>query len=575
MRLVDARRLTGANLLSRRPLVVVEIALDEGEHVARALEVYREELARIRSAVGLPPEVEPCVREHLGGAVFGYQTPIDTMLASAEMSEWAATSAAAMLAGGARLDPAGKVVEIEAILVRDRNPHILGLQRASAERSVPFLWDDAATSVGLGRRSLTWTNDRVPDPTDVPWAAVGRVPVAMVTGTNGKTTTTRLLAQMAREGGGVVGSTSSDGVVVGAELVEEGDFTGPAGARMVLRRPDVDVAVLETARGGILRRGLAIDHVDVALLTNVSADHVGGYGVDDVAAMAEVKAVVAHAVLASGVVVLNARDPNLLALAPRVAGRVVLFADLDAPGPATHTGVAAHLARGGEVVMARDGAILRARGGEGETPLLTVADVPITFTGLARYNVENVLGAVAAAPALGLDDDAIVRAARRFDARDNPGRGELFSAAGVNILVDFAHNPEGVRAAMQLGCALRARTPGASLTVITGSAGDRRDEDIRDIVRELLAARPDRVLVRELEKYLRGRAPGEVPETFRRTLVQQGLPEERFARVASEVEGLERALAYAVPGDVIALLVHVDHSPVRAFLEGVTGGTGG
>jgi UDP-N-acetylmuramyl tripeptide synthase len=413
--------------------------------------------------------------------------------------------------------------------------------------------------VGEGSTCLVFPRGDVPAPTDVALDAARAVPTAMVTGTNGKTTSSRLLAWMARAEGHVVGLTSSDGALIDDEVLASGDFTGPAAARLVLRDRRVTFAVLETARGGILRRGLARSRCDVALLTNVSADHLGGYGVDDLADMTAVKAVVARA--AEKAVVLNAADPSLLALAKTLNAELVFFADGD-DRPETRATIDAHRARGGAVTFTRAGEIVHARG-EHETSIFAVDRAPITYGGSARYNVENALGATAAALAMGLSVNAVIRGLATFGPAENPGRGEVVEKDGVHVVLDFAHNAEGARALRALVDSLRARDAGR-LTVIAGSPGDRSDDDVRALARAVLEMRPDHVLVRELSHYLRGRSLGEIPALFRGVVEPAGVP---FAEVESEVAGIDRALASARPGDVIALLAHVDRDEVRGRLR--------
>jgi cyanophycin synthetase len=580
MQLVDARRLTGPNHLARAPLVIVELAFDGDESVDAALDAYRRELARMRAALGLGAEVAIVVRVHHGGAVFGYEAPIDIMLACAEMSEWAAESAVEVLAARPALPLEPKRTEIDALLARDRKPALVALVSEARAHGVPLLWDDVVLSLGSGRFARTFPEGEVPEPSTIAWDELGAIPAVLVTGTNGKTTSSRLLARVATEAGLRVGTTSTGGITVGTELVEDGDWTGPAAARIVLRRTDVELAVLETARGGILRRGLAIDTCDAALVTNVSDDHLGLYGIDDVAGMAAVKAVVAKAVRDGGTAALNARDPRLVALADELTCKVAFFADLEAEaGPSVETAravIAAHRARGGRAVFTRDGAIVSA---DGHAPareeiVVRVDDVPITFGGAARYNVENVAGVVAVAGALGLARDVIARGLRAFAMHDNPGRGQVVEVDGVTVVLDFGHNPEGVRAVMQLVTSMRK----GRLTIVTGSPGDRTDEEIAGVARILHDARPDRVLVRELGGYLRGRAAGDVPALYRRSLLERGLPPEAFAVVESEVDALSLAFDGARAGDIIAVLVHLDHAEVQAFLaaraSGVTRMTG-
>ncbi len=568
MLLVDARRLTGPNHMARAPLVLVEISLEPAEALEIVLSAYLGELWRVRHALGLPTSVTPVVRPHQGGAVIGYEAPIDEMLACTEMSEWAALSATELLAGREPFALEPRLAEIETILARDRNPRLLALAAEARRRDLPFLWDDLEVSVGTGHLCASFSIASIPAVADVPWDTLGAIPVALITGTNGKTTSSRLLARVATEAGFRVGTSSTSGISIGSEIIEEGDWTGPAAARRILRRKDVELAVLETARGGILRRGLAIEACDAALITNVSDDHVGGYGIDDLDAMTAVKGVVAEAVRETGAAVLNARDPNLVRLAQRLSSRVIFFADLDAGDPATRSVVTRHRAGGHEAVVARGGEVVWARGDE-EVVLLRVDAAPITFDGFARYNVENILGVIAAARALGIKDDAIVRGVRGFGTADNPGRGELVDLGGVRVLLDFGHNPDGVRAVLALVAALRAGHGHGEgrLTVVTGCAGDRREREIEEIARTVLEALPDRVIVRDLPDYLRGRALGEVPALFERAFRELGLPEGAFSIVPTEVDALRSALHDARPGDFIAVLVHLDHAEVHAFLE--------
>jgi cyanophycin synthetase len=542
MLLVDARRLTGPNLLAWEPLVVVELALDVPDLLEHACEVYLHELARIRSAVGFSPEVPAIVRPHHGGAVIAYPAPIDVMLACTEMSEWAALSACEVL-GHREPFPLEKArADVEGLIARDRSPRLLAIEAEARTRGVPFLWDDDLVSIGCGPSCIVWPRSELPDPSTIPWESVGTIPIAMVTGTNGKTTTVRLLSRMAREAGLRVGTSSSDGVVVNGDTLETGDWTGPAAARLVLRRSDIDIAVLETARGGLLRRGLAIDTCSVAVITNVSQDHTGGYGIDDLHAMTNVKGIIARAAKTA---VLNARDPKLVALATSLPAKTVFFADADDASL---------------LVAPR----VRAEAGTlyvGDESLLPLAEIPITFGGAARYVVENVAGAVAAALELGLPREAIVRALRSFEAKENPGRGVIVEKKGVRVMLDFGHNPAGVRAVLDLVTQLRGA---GRLIVIAGSAGDRSNDEIDEMARAIAKAKPDRVLVRDLPDYLRGRLPGEVPALFRRLLDGYGVAAEV---AASEVDALSRVLDDARPNDFALLLVHLDRDAVAAFLD--------
>jgi UDP-N-acetylmuramyl tripeptide synthase len=521
LRLSDSRRLFGANLMSDGPAALVEVELDEGEDPAAAIAAWRREVEAV------VPGARTAARRYAGGAALLVEGELDVLLALCDVAEHAVAPAPARRA------------ELRQALEAARDDRLRAVLDAARARDVPVLVDDDVVSLGLGRRSRSYPRDALPQA--VVWEGLGRIPVGLVTGTNGKTTSARLAGRMALEAGIAVGVATTDAVTVAGAVVASGDYTGPDAARLVLRHPEVDLAVLETARGGILRRGLAYDRPDAALITNVSDDHLGRYGVDDVATMARVKATVGRAVRREGTVVVNRDDPNLAGLSFDAA--VVGFST----------------ARPAEYGV-EDG-WLTARGQR----LLPVAELPVAFGGAAPYNVANALGAAALAEALGVAREAVVAGLRGFEASDNPGRGNLVEVAGgVRVLLDFAHNPEGVRAFLAL-----ARGLGGRLHVVTAQPGDRRDEAIAAVAREIAGARPARVVVHDLAGYLRGRAPGEVPAILRRELEARGVPVEE---AASEAAALARAMAGASPGDLVVLFPLLDPPGCRAALEARRGG---
>ena len=598
MRLTDARRLLGPNLYTCAPAVLVELELAPEEDVGQTVAAYHAQWMRMLSAVGLrsPKASELVVRAYEGGVAVACALPIDTLLAATEAAEWAA-EAASELGGGkpARaLEP--KRGELAAMVAAQRNPRLLALEAEARRRALPFLWDDERVTLGAGARCQTWPRAELPAVGDVAWSSLGGVPVALVTGTNGKTTSARLITRMVREGGRIPACTSTDGITVDEVFVERGDCTGPFAARSALTRREVEVAVLETARGGILRRGLAIERCDAALITNVSDDHLGTYGIDDVPAMARVKAVVARAVAPHGRLVLNADDPALVAIAgdhsaqrEKCAGTEklrhqetsrrtsvssrrqevhasvltapVVYFTLDPRNPVA----ARHAANGGEVWSNEGGFVVRQRRGE-KTALLEIADIPIAFGGAARFNVANALAAAATAAGLGVEDAAIVAALRGFtsSSADNEGRGNVLVVSGVRVLLDFAHNAEAIRAVLELAAALRGD---GRLFVVTGHAGDRSDEALRGIARVIHAAGPVHVFIRDLPDYLRGRPPGGVQAVLRAELHALGMTPACVEDVPTEVFALDQALRVARPGDLVLLLVHIERTEVRALLE--------
>jgi UDP-N-acetylmuramyl tripeptide synthase len=403
----------------------------------------------------------------------------------------------------------------------------------------------------------------------VPWGDIRAVPTALVTGSNGKTTTVRVIAACAQAHGWRAGYCCTDGVFVGGSALATGDYSGPAGARRVLRDRSVQAAVLETARGGILRRGLAVTSADVAVVTNVSADHFGEYGIHDLGALADVKLTVGSVVRPGGPLVLNADDPTLRAKASELGRRfgrrpdIAWFAE-DADGAF----LAAHRAAGGTTCGVRGGRLVLSRGGA-DHDLGSIAHMPLTVAGRARYNVANLAGAALAAVAMGVAPETVAAVCAQFGSsvEDNPGRLMRFDVNGVHVLVDYAHNPEGLTGLLQVAQALRGH--GGRLGLVLGHAGNREDRELERLAETAAGFAPAFVVLKELEGFLRGREPGEVPRILRAALKHYGLPESALAMQPTEVEAVRCALQWARPGDVLALPVHglAARSAVLAMLR--------
>ena len=372
----------------------------------------------------------------------------------------------------------------------------------------------------------------------------GRIPVVAVTGTNGKTTTVRLIAHLLRLSGKRVGMTVTDGVYIEDRQIDTGDCSGPKSARNVLAHPDVDAAVLETARGGLLREGLAFDHCQVAVVTNIGlGDHLGLNYITTVEDLVAVKRVVVQNVAAQGFTVLNACDPKVLGMAGHCPGSVIFFA-----GEEHHPVIAAHRARHRRVVFL-DGTDVVAADGEAEVRI-GLRDIPLTRAGSIRFQVDNAMAAIAAGWALGLDWEIIRAGLGGFDsnAAATPGRFNIFDYRGATLIADYGHNPDAMTALVQAIEAMPARR---RLVVISG-AGDRRDEDIRQQT-EILGTAFDEVILYQ-DQCQRGRADGEVLG-----LLRQGLRDAARTRHVEEVRGeilaIDAALARLQPGDLCLILI--------------------
>jgi len=569
----DARRLTGPNLLSRRPGAVLDARLGGVEaEVEAVIGEWRRQTRRMLDALRWRDE-ELAVRRFASGASLFASAPIDALYTATEVVEWGWEAAVRAVGGGAGGEDepdaaafAAAVERLRSAAARERHPALLALRDAAAARGVAFLADDERVTVGLGTGSRTWPRAELPPPAAVDWPAVHDVPVALVTGTNGKTTTVRLTAAMLAAAGRTAGVTSTDCIAVGPAVLDFGDFSGPGGARTLLRDRRVEAAVLETARGGVLRRGLVLGRVAAAAVTNIAADHLGDYGVEDLAGLAEAKLLVTSAVAPEGRAVLNADDPELAARGSRGPSPVT-WTSLEPRLPAAAgLDLAAHLAAGGDAALLDGERFVLARGAGSREVVAAVSEVPIAFGGAARYNLANVLAAIGLASALGVPIDAMARglaAVRNQDGADNPGRGFLMEIDGFRVLLDYAHNPHGLAALIGFASSLPARRR----LLLLGQAGDRDDQAIRELARAAWQLHPDRVIVKELPTMLRGRQPREVPAILEAELLRLGALREDLAYAATEVDAVHQALAWARPGDLLLLLVHTQREEAMAVLR--------
>ena len=379
----------------------------------------------------------------------------------------------------------------------------------------------------------------------------GRIPVVAVTGTNGKTTVTRLIAHLMASSGLTVGMTNTDGVWVDGRAIDRGDCSGPKSARNVLAHPDVQAAVLETARGGLLREGLGFDRCSVAVVTNVgSGDHLGLNYITTLEDVTVLKRVIVQNVAADGWAVLNAADPQVVPMAAACPGQVIYFA-LNRANPV----LSAHRATGGRslhVEQRPEGAFIVATEGAWREQV-ALSEVPITRGGRIAFQVENVLAAVAAAWATGLDWDSVRTGLAGFvpDAQSAPGRFNLMDYRGATLIADYGHNPDAMRALVQAVEALPA-AEGQRRSVVISGAGDRRDEDIREQTRILGAVFDDVILYQDAAQ--RGRADGEVV-----ALLREGLSGAARTRRVDEIRGefvaIDLALDRLRPGDLSLILV--------------------
>ena len=372
----------------------------------------------------------------------------------------------------------------------------------------------------------------------------GRIPVIAVTGTNGKTTTVRLTAHLLRANGMRVGMTNTDGVYVNGRQTDSGDCSGPRSARIVLMHPDADAAVLETARGGMLREGLAFDRCQVAVVTNIGmGDHLGLNYISTVEDLAVLKRVIVQNVAASGTAVLNAADPIVAAMAGNCPGQVIFFG-LDAHHPV----IATHRAQGKRVLFVEDDHIVAMQGPQ--SVRIPLSEVPVTRSGAIAFQIENAMASIAAAWAIHIPWETICKGLATFvsDIQGVPGRFNVFDYKGATVIADYGHNPDAIKALVQAVTNL----PAQRRSVVISGAGDRRDDDIREQTRIIGDAFDEVVLYQDACQ--RGRVDGEVLK-----LLRQGLEGAKRTRQVDEIYGeflaIDKAMERLNQGDLCLILI--------------------
>lgn len=386
--------------------------------------------------------------------------------------------------------------------------------------------------------------------------APSRIPIISITGTNGKTTTTRLIAHIIRNSGQKVGFTTTDGIYIDNQLVEKGDDTGPISARKVLNDSSVEVAVLETARGGILRSGLGFDTCNIGIVLNVSGDHLGQKDINTLEDIAKVKVVVPMSVSKDGFVILNADDPLVFNMRKDIVGKLCLFS-MRKDNPL----VLEHIARGNVACIAENGYVTLARG-DLRLRIEKIENIPLTFSGRASFMVQNVLAATLAAFVYDVDLKLIKKGLNSFmpTPENVPGRMNLIEMGNFTVLVDYAHNPSGFMGLYKFFC----RFPHPVRTGIFGGTGDRRDEDIFLLGR--MASRMfTRVIIKE-DKERRGRKPGEMTK-----LITEGIhskkPDMEIHNIPNEEEAILYGLSTASENELLVILVDEVQAALKLLNE--------
>ena len=578
-RISDSHRLFGPNLFSALPGAVIEVQCTDANAVA-AIDLWLRAAQHLVTMLEWPA-VEYAERRSSTTVSLFLTAPIDGLMTATDVAERAwviAENQAAGVAPPDDLSAARQIAALRAAYAQERTtmPGFAQIEITARRVGRNVTFNDRGIFVGSGaghQFALRESAESVVPISGVPLSAKEVAdpalaerdcPVMLVTGSNGKTTTARMLAAMWRASGRTPGWSCSDGVWIGDEQVERGDFSGPGGAHRVLTDARVEAAILESARGGMLRRGLAATAVHGAVITNIAADHFGEYGVESLDDLADVKAIVTRALRDGAPVVLNADDESLVALSQRVACPVAWFSRRDSL--LVHR-AAAH---GVYAATVRDGVMLLCTGHEW-VPVGTVTEMPITYGGNAVHNIENALAATLLAAVVGVPVDAIQQALAAFGAtpHDNPGRLLLRTVGHVTVIMDYAHNPDGLASLCRTASTMLANRR----LLLLGQAGDRDDAQLQALARTAWQALSfDRIIVKEMERMRRGREIGATTAVLHQALRDAGAPAEMIDCAPSELDGVRRALAWAEAGDLLVLGVHAERDAVYALIDGLESG---
>lgn len=557
LELDEVRRLTGPNLLWDEPGAIIDVFIRGGDKLA-VINTWQQWMDKILLRVGW--QQTHTYRLYAGGASMALSAPMDSLYTACDFAELAWDCTVAELNKLEPVDVSTRLNTLLAALAEEQNPKLLAIMRAAKQQAVTAISDDDEFSLGMGSSVQTWPINGLPDPDQLNWTTFRDIPRAFITGTNGKSTSVRLASEIAKAAGYCAGVTSTDFIKVGDDIIDTGDYSGPGGARMLLRDRRTEMAFLEVARGGILRRGIPVEQVDAALVTNVASDHLGQYGINTVEELAQVKFVVAKGLGPDSVLVTNADNQYAIAQAKNLNCQICWFSE-SADNPLVLENLRHQL----PVVYVQDN-ILTFVDKQGEViPILPVAEIPMTMNGAARHNVQNAMGVIGLCMALTLPLEAIKAGLRQFgsNAIDNPGRGNIYQHNGATFMVDFAHNAHSVEAMIDTAKHLNANR----YIVMFSNAGDRSNEEIRQLSQGVAKLNADVYIIAELEKYLRGRESRELIELSQDALLDCNVLAKQIQTVSSPFAGAELAKKLAQDGDVIVLFTLDEREKVHALFD--------
>ncbi len=555
----DSRRLTGKNLVWDNVGAIIDTFV-EGIDKQQVVDVWQKHINFLLKK--LDWQEESTCRIFENGISFLISAARDALFSATEINEAAWILTCQELEKTPAQETLPQIISrLKLMIEKEANPKLLKLIKAAEKNKVPWLFDDENFSLGYGKTTQIWPINSLPELKKINWLNYQSIPIAMITGTNGKSTSVRLTSLMVQLSGLNCGVTSTDFIRIADKIIDQGDYSGPVGASLLLRHPETEVALLEVARGGLLRRGLSVPLVDAALITNVGEDHFGEYGINNLDALIQTKCIVTKAV-SSGILVLNADDAGLVK-ASEAFKQKIIWCSLDPQNPV----LLSHHKKGDAICYLKDHKMIF-QDVTGITEIADVKDVPITLNGVAKYNIQNALGAIGLAKALKIDSIYIQQALTLFksDMTDNPGRGNQFKINGAKLIMDFAHNTHSMLAMADTIYAM----PAKRVLLQISAAGDRSDKNIQDMTIAAMKMQPALLLIAEVEAYLRGRALNEVPKLIAKTAISLGQKEENIIFVKDPLQGATYISQILQPDDLALVLVFTQRKAIAQLFESLS-----
>lgn len=565
-RLYDAEffssRLLGQNRFFDVPGAVMDISLTENNQAVADL--YQAELIKLLDLLPIK-DYSVKVQVFSSGVNIAMSYPYDLLMVACDILDWVWYDVVDLLDKELAINLERSQRRFKARIKDNQQLLLRRIYDKARKKQLNFLVHDDLLILGSGVTQFRTKLNLISKISDIPWKQIANIPCVLITGTNGKTTTTRLTEFICRRAKLKSGYCSSDWVMVNGKQVINGDLSGPTGHQQVLMHPKVEVAILEVARGGLVKRGLLPNYVTAATITNISHDHIGQSGINNLSDLAQAKGIVYQAIKADGIAVVNLDDAHICDLSLVNSRKAYLSTKL------SENQISTYLNASNFVVFLEDGKIVIKTLQEKLT-LNKIDSLPITIYGLAHYNNENVLHAVALCFSLGLSSAQISHGLARFgaDEKSNFGRWNHYTSMNKgHLVVDLAHNPVGLANILELAQGFRRlENLTGKFSLLYGNTADRR-ETIPEIVALIIRYEVEEVTIKEFQTALRGSQVGEMPELFYNELIQQGFPATQIKIIANEVDAVNMILTQAKPEDFHLLCVHEHITEITTQLRGI------